>query len=178
MKPTLVDDNWVCALYVASRALEKRGYLNKTRFQKLVYFAQEVGGLPSNYRFAIDYYGPYERELAAHLSLSHVLGYTRVSVTNGKDHRIELLAPGSELLLQSQEQIASPREAIENVIGELANRPAAELGLLATVHFVSKRSAGQTREEIVNRVHGLKPERNSTEITEAYDELCKLGWLQ
>ncbi len=177
MKPTFVDDNWVYALYVANRARQREEYLNKTRFQKLVYFAQEVGGLPSDYRFAIDYYGPFSRDLAAHLSLSNVLGYTEIDDTHRRDHRIQITRATGELLTENEADIDRLPRQVNEVIDCLLGRSAPELGLLATIHFVAQRSDNQTREEISNAVMRLKPKVSRTQISEAYEELQRLNWL-
>ena len=178
MKPTFVDDNWICALYVASRALQQQEYLNKTRFQKLVYFAQEVGGLPSSYRFAIDYYGPFSRDLAAHLSLSNVLEYTQIDEADRRDHSIELTSATQELLTENQPDVDAFAPQVDEVIDCLSGRSAPELGLLATIHFVARRVDSQDRrEEIVNTVARLKPQASRDEILRAYEELERLDWL-
>ena len=136
-----------------------------------MYFAQEVGGLPSTYRFAIDYCGPYSRGLAFGLGLSGVLGYTTIA-----GGTVSLL-PAAHALLQEAADATEFSASVSRIVGELSAKPATTLGLLALVHFVSKHSTSQSRDDVVEAAHALKPNRDLPEIAEAYDGLCELGWL-
>ena len=171
------EDRWLDVLRVVRMARREAGYVNKTRLQKLVYFAQKIGQLPTNYSYAIDYYGPFSRELAGDMSFLEAAGYIRYRSSDSGAQQIEL--PGEE-----EQAIGSgathPAEGrpYAGVIRQLAGRPAKKLGLLATVHFVHHSGGqGQDRERVVDLVAGLKTKVSRQEIEAAYSELEQLGWV-
>ncbi len=167
------EDRWLDVLRVIHMARSKAGYVNKTRLQKLVYFAQEIGQLPTNYSYAIDYYGPFSRELASDMSFLDAAGYMHYLLGASGDQEIRLTEQGEALSSGATE--AAQGRPYAGVIGQLADLHAEKLGLLATVHFVHQ-SGGQDRKRVVDLVAGLKtvsPEG----IERAYDELEQLGWV-
>ncbi len=168
------EDRWLDVLRVIHMARSKAGYVNKTRLQKLVYFAQEIGQLPTNYSYAIDYYGPFSRELAGDMSFLEAAGYIRYLPKASGAQEIRLAEEEEQALGNGATQPAEGRPYAD-VIGQLAGRPAKELGLLATVHFVYQ-SGGQDREQVVDLVAGLKTVSRE-EIGGAYDELQEWEWI-
>jgi len=170
------EDRWLDVLRVIYMARSKAGYVNKTRLQKLVYFAQEIGQLPTKYSYAIDYYGPFSRELAGDMSFLDAAGYIRYVLTYSGAQRMELTGEEEQALGSGATQPAEGRPYAD-VIARLADRRAHELGLLATVHFVDQSSGqGQDRERVVDLVAGLKTVSRE-EIEAAYAQLQEWEWI-
>ena len=170
------EDRWLDVLRVIHMARSKAGYVNKTRLQKLVYFAQEIGQLRTNYSYAIDYYGPFSRELAGDMSFLEAAGYMHYQPSDSGAQQI-VLTGGEEQALGSGATQSAEGRPYADVIAHIADRPAHELGLLATVHFVHQSGRqGQDMERVVDLVAGLKTVSRK-EIEGAYAELKQLGWL-
>jgi len=170
------EERWLNVLHIVDIAIQTANYVNKTRLQKLVYFAQEVGQLATNYSYAIEYYGPFSRELAEDMSFLNALGYIHYQVGSSGDRQIVLTEEGRQAVERHDPEPSGLTEQARALIRGMANRQAADLGLLATIDFIRRFSReGQDRDHLIEVVSQLKSEASREQIEQAYADLEQLA---
>ena len=145
--------------------------LGKTQVQKLVYFAQQ-SGVPLGYEYEIYHYGPYSFELSHDLGSLDSLGVLNVESNPagfGFDISVGKFAERFKVEAKYQKKI-------EKVTKQFGLNTAAQLEVMATVHFVhsvirEKVAAGKVRAEVIQKVRALKPRFTDTFIKNCYSDL-------
>ena len=146
--------------------------VGKTKTQKMVYFLQNVFGVPLNYVFKMYYYGTYAEELDDELSDMRLHGYLRIEPDpDGYGYHIQ---PGEESI-PSMDRIVQPFEQkVANCLNIFGDLDATKLELYSALHFVTHRLNFDQKSDVVARVAILKPKFDKCEIENAYDELQEL----
>lgn len=154
--------------------------------QKLMYFLQEAGE-PLRLKYAAHHYGPYADNLRHVLDAvegHYLVGFGDGSARVHEAEPLELL-PGAESkalgVLQARPatvdrvtRVLQLTEGFESMYG---------LELLATVHWVATREAGDAvaLESLVSGVHRWSPRKRAMfsdrHIEIAYQTLCERGWI-
>jgi uncharacterized protein YwgA len=147
-----------------------RSILGKIQLQKLVYFSQN-DGLPLKYLFEIYHYGPYSFELSNDLGSLDALEIVRVqSDPNGYGFQISTGKFADKYTLPPKYQ-----KKIDKVINQFGADSTTKLEVKATIHFVSSVVSGKN--EIIQKVHALKPRFTKEFIQQSYSELKQMKWV-
>ena len=163
--PECVTCNMFSMLCVAGIA-SKHVDLNRNYLQRLVYFTQSLGKLPSDYHFAIDYTGPFSRDLISDVSMSVVLGYMYNRAT-------ALPTPDALYLIEDNRTIVNVfRSAVECVICTIGRKK--NLKLLSIIHYMNAKNRGFP---VYGGDNFLDVVCNQAEYSKACDDLCTLGLL-
>ena len=168
-------DNQEFRLALTYRLIYQLGDAGKIQLQKMVYFMQEAFGVPTKYSFKMYHYGPYSEELDTDTSLLKLIG--SVSVDRDAGGYGFHITPNGEPAEGWESATDAYDDKINKAIEVLGNKPATQLELLASIHFVNRLIDESTQAQVINIVHGLKPKFDEETIGLHYDELKKVGLL-
>jgi hypothetical protein len=158
------------------------GIFGKTHVQKLVYFLQELFGGESEYEFTLYTYGPFSANLMGDLDVADGLGV--ISLEYLPQAGAYNIVPGPQLAkaqTRAADYLDRHRDAIQKAIQEFGGLRARELELRATIVFADREAAREgaalPREQLVDRVHAIKPHFSVNTVEQAVDELRSHGFV-
>ncbi len=168
-----------------ARLYDKKGGLNlgKTALQKLVYFLQEVHGVPLGYEYTLYTYGPFSTGLVADLDSAAAMNYVRpVYDAELGGYEIKPADGADALQKQSKDWLRSVEPKLEAVFDAFRNYGAKGLELRATIVYVSREAKADNvvldDDALVVEVHQLKPHFTDQVIRDAIGELREKGYLE
>jgi hypothetical protein len=158
------------------------GVFGKTHVQKLVYFLQELFGGDPEYEFTLYTYGPFSANLMGDLDVADGLEVIRLEyLPQAGAYNI---VPGPQLekaKARAGDYLARNRDAIQRSIQEFGDLRARELELRATIVFADRESARERsplrRDQLVERVHAIKPHFSPRTVEQAVDEMREKGYV-
>lgn len=158
--------------------------LGRTKVMRLFYFLQELKGVPLGYDFRLFTYGPFQSEVLSDLSSACSAGAVNEQTKIYPRGYGYLITPGTHAERLSRELENNDRELstkVDEVVQEFGSFNAAELELLSTISFVDRewKQAGTmtAEEQLVDRVHEIKPHFTKPTILERVREMVTKGWL-
>jgi uncharacterized protein YwgA len=167
-----------------ARLYDKKGELNlgKTALQKLVYFLQEVHGVPLGYEYTLYTYGPFSTELVADLDTAASMDYVRAVYDAGlRGYEIKPAGGAEGLQKQSKDWLREVEPKIEAVFDAFRSYGAKGLELRATIVYVAREAKADKvvlgDDELAGEVHQLKPHFTEQTIRDAISELREKGYL-
>lgn len=150
--------------------------------QKLVYFLQELFGGDNEYEFTLYTYGPFSANLMGDLDVADGLGV--ISLEYLPQAGAYNIVPGPQLAkaqTRAADFLARHRTAIQRAIREFGDLRARELELRATIVFADRESAREgtslQREQLLERVHAIKPHFSRNTVEQAVDEMHGHGFV-
>jgi uncharacterized protein YwgA len=147
-------------------------WTGRMHIHKLVYFAQEILGLQSNYDFVLYQRGPYSFDLDADIRSLRSIGGVEIRPAPPYGPKYVTTPLGNTLI-----ELSPTDEETEQNVGKLAQllgpRPARELELLATTYYVLD-ERDRSDDAIVERVLSLKPQFGKDEAQKALVEVRQL----
>jgi len=151
---------------------EAGSWTGRMHIQKLVYFAQELLGLPSNYEFVLYQRGPYSFDLDADIRSLRSIGTVEISPAPpyGPRYGITELGRGIVRLSPVGEEM---NETLADLAERLGPKHAKELELLATTLYVMSEGC-DSDDDIVRRVVSLKPQFDKDEAKKAMEEVREI----
>lgn len=162
-------------------ALAQRARLGRTAIMKLMFFLQELRGVPLYYDFRIYTYGPYDGQVLEDLRLTEALGgvvCNKVVWSGGSGVEIAPGCRASEILANAKSLISTLESDLDWVTSEFGNRSAADLEILSTIVFIDKRVEGCLESHaLASRVHSLKPHHSLAKITKEVEGLYRQRFL-
>ena len=163
-------------LAVLSRIISGLQDAGKIQLQKLIYFLQEAFGLPTEYVFRMHHYGPYSEDLDTDMTRLKVTGYVSIDPDlDGYGFHVKPV----DVPDQNWESLVAPYgKQINQVLKLFGDRPASELELAATIHFVDHLLKEASHEQVIETVISLKPKFNRAYITSCQTELREQGLLK
>ena len=164
-------------VHLAARMQEENPQFGKTALQQLVYLAQELKKIPSQYQFSLYNYGPYCNELAGDLDYLDAIGGVEVSLREGGLGGY-VIKPGkiADFIQKlAQEFLAEHTHVLNSIVKEFGGYQAKELELFATIvyvyRFAKNHNIGSRPDEILTIVEGLKPHFSRDPIQARIGEL-------
>ncbi len=155
-------------------------FITLLEVHKLMYFMQ-LAGEPLRLRFAKAPYGPYAENLR-HV-LNEVEGHFISGYADGGDRPDKLLeiVPGAvDDVAMVLQRAPKTRERFDEVVALIEGFESPfGLELLSTVHWVLERDRPESRDDLVERVHGWherKKRFSPRQIRLAADVLAEKGW--
>ena len=158
--------------------------------QKLVYFLKE-SGLPINFEFQWDRFGPYSPELATYVEdlVAEGLmesGTKKLFAPAAGDSGVQYnfrLRPRASQILSSREISNDEKAKIDRVVGLFKEIGPQNLELYASVHYVTKFFSTKIErarfpEGLFDLVNDYKPDRFGREqVVATYYNLRRLRWI-
>jgi uncharacterized protein YwgA/O-acetyl-ADP-ribose deacetylase (regulator of RNase III) len=185
-KPERMQPGWVALVQILAQIEAERYHwpVGRTTFQKIAYFATEVG-IPTGLQYRRSSYGPYAPELKGIITRLVNNGLIReeqlgrmFAVKVGRTFQDAQTAYASDLA-QWQDQIDSLTDLFLRMRTQQAE-------LAATVHFATKSLTDNEEEkpteaavlaEVMHWKQKRRPPLNDTEVAHTIRHLSMLGWL-
>lgn len=141
----------------------------KTRIQKIIYFLQEVFGVPLDYVHTMYYFGPYSDELDNDLLDMKLQDYLDIEPSiDGYGYHVR---PGNEVIDSIYNKIKPYKGQLDECVAKFGNFSALYLELLGTLYFVKHSEDELTKDEIIEKVKKLKTKFDTSVIEEYYEKL-------
>ena len=160
---------------VLYRVVQSRQGFGKIQIQKIMYFLQTAFEVPLRYSFRMHHYGPYSEDLETDLTILKLTGYINIEpdLEGYGFHVMTRDNPENNWVGQAQ----LFKDQINEALILFANKPAYELELAATIHFVNRLENRPSPKVLINLISHLKPKFTEEFIEGKYDELKTTGLL-
>ncbi len=168
---------------IASLAQRSERRLGRTAVMKLAFLLQVLRGYPLMYSFRLYTYGPYDGQVLEDLKVAEIRGGIHsaafiwaggVGYEISKGDNVESLLKGANLTEKQSNDL-------DWVLSEFGNRTAGDLEIASTIVFVDRELERQGKrgsiEDVVTRVHAIKPHHSVERINEEARRLQSKGWL-
>jgi hypothetical protein len=172
------------ATLVALAAAVPGQTLGRTAAMKLVYFLQELYGVPLEYDFRLHTYGPFDADVLGDLGTATTLqALTEKTVTysRGYGYEIGLGRRADVARTAAADWLAAHQSALDQVVQEFGSWSASDLELGSTILFVDRELKGQgtvaAHETIASRVRKIKPHFSEQAILARVKRFQAKGWL-
>jgi uncharacterized protein YwgA len=159
--------------------------LGRTQVMKLLYFLQELKGIPLGYDFRLFNYGPFDSEVLSDLSLacsSNAVVEETLLFKRSYGYDIKPGLKADELDHSLESEIPKVASAVDEVVGEFGHLSAGELELRSTIFFADRElnQAGKTTtdRDLATTVHKIKPHFSVPAILERMHEMAAKGLLE
>ena len=157
---------------IVRRLNEAGSWTGRMHIQKLVYFAQDLLGLPSDYEFILYQRGPYSFDLDADIRSLRSIGAVEISPAPPYGPSYRTTSFGGDII-----RLSPVGEEMDEQLARLAEtlgpKHAKDLELLATTLYVVN-EGHVLDEEIVGRVVSLKPQFTRDEAQKAIQDVRQL----
>lgn len=158
---------------LAIRMLNEVGsWTGRMHIQKLVYLAERLLDLDTDYEFVLYQRGPYSFDLDEDIRLLRSI--QAVDIVPSPPYGPKYMLTRSGESLAGQSPIPSQKaEKLRQLAGLLGAKPARDLELLATCLYVIG-EAERSDEEAIERVRGLKPHFTAATVNGGLQEVRDL----
>ena len=137
-----------------ARLRESNNWCRETDIQKVVYFAQSLGQIPTEYEFILYKHGPFSFDLRDELTALRADGLLRLEPQRPYGVRIIPTKQSEYVQKLYPKTLRNYEDKIEFVIGELGRKGGVELDRLGTALYV-KMNPG-SRVSVVERTERVK----------------------
>jgi uncharacterized protein len=179
----LLTQRFAALVFIASAAPGQT--IGRTAAVKLLYFLQELFGVPLGYYFRLYTYGPFDNDVLHDLgtavsidALTEEIVYFRV----GYGYAIKPGKKADAIKRLAKDWLDANRSALDSVAKEFGSCSAADLELGSTVLFVDRefKSNGSPSSfvEIAKRVQEIKPNFSESTILSRVNHFLDKGWLK
>lgn len=147
----------------------------KKAAQKVVYLLQQIGGVPTGFRYTFYTYGVFSSDLANMLGIVDGLG--GISVGYNPDLNAYYIKSGGKadkIQNKGQDFLDRHQDSIAKIIALAKDKTARTLELISTIVFVAKNEELQnpdSESELIERVKALKPQFTPEGIKSEIDGL-------
>lgn len=180
------DSNIRAAVITALAEKYPAGNFGRTAAMKLCYFLQTLRQVPLGYRFSLYSYGPFDSDVLNDLDFAESVGGISSEVVHfpsgAYGYRITPAKRAKSLERDAREFLKQHSLAIDWVIGEFGTLSSAELELASTIVFVdreaARRGSHQGMQDLVRRVHEIKPHFTETQIERLANDLSGKSLLR
>ena len=168
-RSTMVNNIGLLCLIIDSN--DDKVVSGRVRLQKTAYFCQYLGWPLRDYR--LHYYGPYSQTLAETVASAESAGL--VSQSAGEPHEFRLTDGGREVLALFVDEVCDRAKVdkTRRLARRLSDWPPGRLELAATIDYVASGSR-MSRDDLLDKVHAIKPAHRKPKIAEAYAEWRRL----
>ncbi len=158
--------------------------LGRTKLMKLLYFLQELKGVPLGYDFRLFTYGPFDSDVLGDLATACNRGVVEektVIFTQSYGYEITLEPLGDRLSDRLAREDNELVAKIDEVVAEFGSFPAGELELRSTIVFIDRElHAGDrtaTSKTLAEQVQKVKPHFDAPTIRERINDMSRRGWV-
>lgn len=168
---------------IAELAEKLSGKLGRTAVMKLMFFLQELKGLPLGYSFRIYTYGPYDAQVLADLKVAESVGAVRSEYFDWEGGSGYVIKAGKKPTLSEDDEklVSSFRDEVDWVAKEFGDLSATDLEVESTVFFVAKSAEREKQkislEVIAKAVRAIKPHHSEGRILKHIERLQEKGLL-
>jgi uncharacterized protein len=159
--------------------------LGRTALMKLLYFLQELKGVPLGYHFTLYSYGPFDADVLGDLSMTEQLGAVKedtVLFANGYGYEIRSGQTPDYIRKKGEDFVQEHEEALQTVVREFGHYTGAQLELLSTLVFVDQEAdrAGKVLapRELILRTLTIKPKYTEPQAQKLTEDLWARGALK
>lgn len=168
---------------IAEFADKLSGKLGRTAIMKLMFFLQELKGLPLGYSFRIYTYGPYDAQVLSDLKIGESMGAVRTEYFDWEGGSGYMIKAGNKPKLSDEDQrlFSSFHDEIDWVAKEFGELSATDLEVESTVFFVAKSAEREKQrlssETIARAVRAIKPHHSEGRILKHIERLQQRGLI-
>ncbi|MBX6320575.1 MAG: hypothetical protein IRY94_01990 [Rhodospirillaceae bacterium] len=157
--------------------------LGRTALMKCLYLLEAMRGVQLGYHFRLYTYGPFDSDVLDDLTYAERLGAVVSDAklySAGYGYEIRPGPKAVEVRDRAQGFLAGVGDDIAWIAAHFAPRSAVELETLSTLVFVDRAASGRRidLDEIVDRVHGIKPRLSREAILREARALLADGLLK
>lgn len=157
--------------------------LGRTQLMKLMYFLQELKGLPLDYNFTLFTYGPFDSEVLSDLSTACGLGIVseeELLYSSSYGYKITPATKANSCSIELSQVAPDATAKVYEVLEQFGKYGAAELELRSTILFVDRDLTGPHLHagELATRVRQIKPHFSEEIILKRIDEMNRANLLQ
>lgn len=164
-----------------AKELGGSGQFGKKAAQKVVYLLQQIGKVPTGFRYTFYTYGVFSSELANTLGVVEGLG--GIVIDYDQDSNAYSIGPGDKadkIRQRGHSFLDSHEDAIDKIVTFAKGKTARTLELVSTIIFVAMNEKLHTQNmeaELIERVRALKPQFSDTEIKSEIVGLLRMNYL-
>lgn len=158
--------------------------LGRTQLMKLLYFLQELRGVPLGYEFRLFTYGPFDSEVLSDLSSAcgqDAVVEKTVLYTRGYGYDITPGPAADDLSRVLDEHWPDAARRADEVARTFGDQGAAELELRSTILFIdrelSRSGPAPAGADLAARVRQVKPHFSQETVLQRIAEMKARGWL-
>ena len=173
----------ICSLVEKSE--KSKSELGRTALMKFAYLLKEVKGVPLDYRFTLNVYGPFHSKLLDDLRYAETLEAIKSSLVSFPGGYGYVYSPGpkiKELKDLAGDFLKEYDEEISWVVDEFGNRTAGDLETISTLVYVDsnarKRESENFLDELADKVFKIKPHLVLEDIRREAGRLYENGHLK
>ena len=150
--------------------------LGKTALQKMIFLLQRSFGVDCDYGYTLYTYGPYSADVSRDLYVVAGLGGALVNYdSNFAGNEIHAGPASAELRRRASSFLDEIGPKLSTLVADFGRFTAKELELRSTAVYLSK--PGQTRTDLIQQVHEVKPHFSHAQIDAAIAELERKGYV-
>jgi len=149
---------------ILALAQESSKPLGRTALMKLLYFLQQIKGVPLGYDFSLYSYGPFDSNVLGDLGMTEQLGAVEeqtVIFPGGYGYEIRRGKAPAYVREKGWRFVEEHSTAIKSVLGEYGHYGGGQLELLSTMVFVDQEAGKQGRqlsvEHLIRQTLTIKP---------------------
>lgn len=163
--------------------LNQKPELGKTAVMKIIYFLQQVTQMELGYDFDIYTYGPYSSTVTNHIDTLISNGFISSMMYDYNDYVGYKLSISESGRLEMNELSDQDQKNIKKILKFTEGKSAKDLELYSTIIFISviylKNKMLHCKEnDIINKVHEIKPHFNKETIAKSYNELLERDYIK
>lgn len=147
----------------------------RTALMKFAYLLQTVRGVPLGYRFRLYNYGPYDEQVLADAREAATAGFLESQLVTYPSGYGYQFSPGDNAEGDLSDHAATLDDCsadIDWVISNFGNDSASRLELISTLVFALRdKSEKLKREDLIDRVHEIKPHFSKATIGDIASEI-------
>jgi uncharacterized protein YwgA len=164
--------------YLASELGENYQF-GKKALQKVVYLLQERKGVQLGFRYTFYTYGVFSAELASTVDVVQGLrGITAKFVPGENAYYLRKGEQSADVLAPAEEFLNEHKTKLEEIVEFAKGKSGKTLELISTIVFVMQSAEfqdGKPDDQLIERVHELKPKFDKACILRELNELRKVG---
>lgn len=157
----------------------------RTALMKCLYLLQAVRGVPLGYHFRLYTYGPFDSDVLGDLSVAERLGAVESELLQYQGgHRYELRggAKADQAIAHGRNYLDEYQTEVDWVVRNFASRSARDLENASTLVFTDRSATERGRalsvDELVRKVHEVKPHLSTVVIEQEARDLKRQGLIE
>jgi len=159
---------------IVARLNGAKSWTGRMHIHKLIYFAQELLHVQSNYEFVLYQRGPYSFDLDGDIRSLRSIGGVEIRPAPAPPYGPSYVATSfANALIQLSPVDKEMEQKLTELAQLLGPKTARELELLATTHYVVD-EGHESDKDIVERVLSLKPQFDKVDAEKALVEVRQL----
>ena len=157
--------------------VKRKPRAGRTALVKWLYLLKTLKKVPLAYNFRLYTYGPFDVGVLEDLQYAEAIGAVEseaVPYPGGYGYEFALGTQADWILDEESDYLVEQGQNIDWVLQEFGQSTAVQLEVASTIVYVDQRRlalGGATIDDVVERVHGVKPHRSKRMIREEADRI-------